>query len=42
MNGKRFLLWDLPTRLFHWTLALCVVAYTVTRLIVAAIREHQD
>lgn len=23
-------IWDLPTRLFHWTLALCVVALVVT------------
>ena len=22
--------WDLPTRLFHWTLALCVAALVVT------------
>ena len=23
-------IWDLPTRLFHWTLALCVIALVVT------------
>ena len=28
MNTIR--IWDLPTRLFHWTLALCVVALIVT------------
>uniref|UniRef100_Q47AW9 Cytochrome B561, bacterial n=1 Tax=Dechloromonas aromatica (strain RCB) TaxID=159087 RepID=Q47AW9_DECAR len=26
MNSKRFRLWDLPTRLFHWLLVLCVGA----------------
>ncbi|WP_306603641.1 cytochrome b/b6 domain-containing protein [Azonexus sp.] len=30
MNSKRILLWDLPTRLFHWLLALAVVALVVT------------
>lgn len=30
MNGKRILLWDLPTRLFHWLLAVAVVAAIVT------------
>lgn len=30
MNSTRFRLWDLPTRLFHWTLALGVVAAIVT------------
>jgi len=28
MNNVR--IWDLPTRLFHWTLALCVVALVIT------------
>jgi cytochrome b len=26
MNGKRIQLWDLPTRLFHWSLVLAVLA----------------
>ena len=26
MNSKRFKLWDLPTRLFHWLLVICVSA----------------
>lgn len=30
MDSKRILLWDLPTRLFHWLLALSVVALIVT------------
>ena len=30
MNGKRMLLWDLPTRLFHWTLVLAVVAAIIS------------
>lgn len=30
MNGKRILLWDLPTRLFHWLLVASVVAAIVT------------
>jgi cytochrome b len=30
MDSKRILLWDLPTRLFHWLLALAVVALVVT------------
>jgi len=30
MNSKRILLWDLPTRLFHWSLALAVGAAVVT------------
>jgi cytochrome b len=30
MNGKRMLLWDLPTRLFHWTLVLAVVGAIVS------------
>ena len=27
---QRFLLWDLPTRIFHWALALCVVGSFVS------------
>lgn len=27
---QRFLLWDLPTRVFHWALAACVVAAVIT------------
>jgi cytochrome b len=30
MNSKKILLWDLPTRLFHWLLALTVIALVVT------------
>ena len=30
MNSQRFLLWDIPTRVFHWTLVLCVVAAVVS------------
>ena len=32
MNDDSTLLrvWDLPTRIFHWALALCVVASLVT------------
>ena len=30
MNGKRFLLWDLPTRLFHWLLVLAVIGAMVS------------
>jgi len=30
MNGKRILLWDLPTRLFHWLLALAVIGAMVS------------
>ena len=30
MNSKRILLWDLPTRLFHWSLVLSVVAALIT------------
>ena len=30
MNSKRFLLWDLPTRLFHWLLVLAFVAAVVS------------
>lgn len=30
MNGKRILLWDLPTRLFHWSLALAVFGAMVS------------
>jgi cytochrome b len=28
--GRRLRVWDLPTRLFHWTLALCVIAAVLT------------
>ena len=28
MNAVR--IWDLPTRLFHWSLAICVIALVVT------------
>lgn len=30
MNSKRFRLWDLPTRIFHWSLVLCVLAAVLT------------
>jgi cytochrome b len=30
MDSKRILLWDLPTRLFHWTLAISVIAAIVS------------
>lgn len=30
MKGKRILLWDLPTRLFHWLLVAAVAAAVVT------------
>jgi len=30
MNSPRIRLWDLPTRLFHWTLVACVGAAVVT------------
>jgi cytochrome b len=30
MNSKRIRLWDLPTRLFHWLLAFCVIAALVS------------
>ncbi len=30
MNQEKFRLWDLPTRLFHWVLALAVVAAIVS------------
>lgn len=30
MSSKRIFLWDLPTRLFHWLLAVSVVAAIVT------------
>jgi cytochrome b len=30
MNRQRILLWDLPTRLFHWLLALAVIAALVS------------
>jgi cytochrome b len=30
MNSKRILLWDLPTRLFHWSLVLSVTAALIT------------
>lgn len=30
MNGKRFRLWDLPTRIFHWSLVLAMSAAVVS------------
>lgn len=30
MNRQRIRIWDLPTRLFHWTLAISVIAAIVT------------
>jgi cytochrome b len=30
MNSKKIRLWDLPTRLFHWLLVLCVLAAVVS------------
>ncbi|MDP3539280.1 MAG: cytochrome b/b6 domain-containing protein [Azonexus sp.] len=30
MSSKRIRLWDLPTRLFHWGLVLCVVASIIS------------
>ncbi len=30
MSTKRIRLWDLPTRLFHWLLVLCIVAAVVS------------
>lgn len=30
MNSQRFLLWDLPTRIFHWSLALAVIAAVIS------------
>ena len=30
MNSQRIYLWDLPTRLFHWLLALSIVAAVIT------------
>ena len=30
MSAKRIRLWDLPTRLFHWLLVLCIVASFVS------------
>jgi cytochrome b len=30
MSTKRILLWDLPTRVFHWLLVLCIVASFVS------------
>lgn len=30
MSAQRFYLWDLPTRLFHWLLAVCVLAAVVS------------
>ena len=31
--GRRLRVWDLPTRVFHWTLALCVIASIATAYI---------
>ncbi|NJD25060.1 MAG: cytochrome B [Betaproteobacteria bacterium] len=33
MSDKRFLVWDLPTRLFHWLLVLCVTGSVISGLI---------
>lgn len=33
MNDKRFLVWDLPTRIFHWLLVLCVTGSVISGLI---------
>ncbi|MCV2217643.1 cytochrome b/b6 domain-containing protein [Thauera sp. Sel9] len=33
MNIRKILVWDIPTRVFHWTLALLVVAAYCTALI---------
>jgi len=30
MNSPRIRLWDLPTRIFHWALVLCIVAAVVS------------
>lgn len=30
MTKRSLRVWDLPTRLFHWTLALCVLGMFVT------------
>jgi cytochrome b len=30
MNPQRIRLWDLPTRIFHWLLAICVIAALVS------------
>ena len=30
MNHEKFRLWDLPTRVFHWALALAIVAAIVS------------
>ncbi len=30
MDSTRFRLWDLPTRIFHWALVLCIVAAFVS------------
>ena len=30
MNSKKILLWDLPTRLFHWLLVLAMIGMVVT------------
>lgn len=30
MDSKRIRLWDLPTRVFHWALALCVLAAVIS------------
>ena len=30
MNGKKIRVWDLPTRLFHWLLALAVIGLVAT------------
>ena len=30
MNSKKILLWDLPTRLFHWLLVVAMIGLVVT------------
>ena len=30
MSGHRLFVWDLPTRLFHWMLVMCIVGSVVT------------
>ena len=30
MKSERIRLWDLPTRIFHWSLVLCVLAAIIT------------
>jgi cytochrome b len=39
-RSNRVLVWDLPTRLFHWLLFICVVLSFVTGNIGATIMEY--